>query len=541
MAMYEPLRESFRELNRLLVDRQQFNAQQTAREAQDRRDDMALASRLEDQAFNRVMAEKRMMMQQEMNESTLQERKQAHDLALEKFEYDKEKDEFKRDIDTQVNERAEEVHNMNFERRRADQEEALAEIDELIDNKTPRPAQKTLEGFGLLEDPSFVDNQDAMNELAELMYGEEARWDSDKKEFTKVGTTAALEVSKNDINNMFPALLGLQARYANSDLNARKKITTLNGQISTAEESLKAANARAKHDVRFQNDASQIKTELEKLKSDREAQLESLKPEARLDRLEEKAEQLNKAIAYATDIGAKGHAIKLDKDLREVNALIEGHREAITKAETGGKSGQTQQRFAVRLDSDGNIMEMRLLNTAKGALGGMLPATFDEKLTADNGWVWGEQLDMAKKLGFGSQDKRWLDGYRVIKDMYGTTNTYTGNWEMEKGKRDEFQAVQKIYTELLKSDNKLMAGEAANQSTKIFQEIMENHSTEVEAALTDYANARTPEEKAELANVLRGLNEDAAADLDYAPLAGMIEERMQEIDNQGFKWFGLKK
>lgn len=535
MAMYEPLRESFRELNRLLVDRQQFNAQQTAREGQDRREDQALASRLENQAFQQVMAEKRLMMQEEMNEETIADRQRTHDLALQKFEHNKEQDEFQRDIDEQVNDRAEEIHNMNHEKRRAEQESAIAELDDLIDAKTQRPAQKTLEGLGIFENPSISENPEALKELGHLLYGEEAKWDEENQEFQKVGDQTTLTLSKNDVNQIFPALLGFKARHSDTEVNVRKKVGQLNNEIQSAEEVWKGANAKAKHDVRFQRTSAAAQAELERLKGERQKQLSMLTPDKRMDRLYQKADDLNKSIAYATSIGAKELAIKLDKDLRNVNSRIEAGEEAMAKGE---KDAPTQQRFAVRLDADGNIMETRLLNTVKTLGGSMLPSTFDPKLGKEDGWVWGSQLDAAKKLGFGSQDKRWMDGYRVIQDMYGTKNTYTGNWEMEKGKRDEFQAVQKIYTGLLKEDNKLMAGEAANMASQAFQEIMELHSAEVQAALQDYALAKTVEEKEEMATVLKALNEDAKAELDYAPLEGLIEQEMAKADEMPWWKFG---
>ena len=68
MAIFEPLREGFRELNRLVTDRQTFNAQHEARQQDDERKNAVLASQLEDRAFQRASTEKQLLMGAEMNE-----------------------------------------------------------------------------------------------------------------------------------------------------------------------------------------------------------------------------------------------------------------------------------------------------------------------------------------------------------------------------------------------------------------------------------------------------------------------------------------
>jgi hypothetical protein len=68
MAMFEPLREGFRELNRLVTDRQTFNAQHESDMARGERANTLLASQLEERAFNRAATEKKILMGAEMNQ-----------------------------------------------------------------------------------------------------------------------------------------------------------------------------------------------------------------------------------------------------------------------------------------------------------------------------------------------------------------------------------------------------------------------------------------------------------------------------------------
>lgn len=465
MSMYEPLRESFRELNRLLTDRQQFNAEQTAREGQEKRNDMMLASRLEDQAFNRVMAEKRINMQQDLNEEQQADADRRHQLMLDKFDWEQEKGKAQLSIDEQIQNRANQIFAHDLQIKRVEKDKALREHAEMQDMEAQKPAATVLEGF--FDSEMMKNNPEAMNDLAREVWGEEARYDVEQG-FTAVGGEP-LSLSKDDARRMAPSLIAFQAKYDETPSRTRKNINKINNEMKTVTNKLNSMHKLGTDDVRFQSVGAGLRLKKSELERQLYNESQKLTPESVLERLENKQRVYNQKIAWAGSVGAKNLAVKWDKDAREVGNRIEALEKEMGKP---GKAAATQQRFAVRFDKDGNIMETRLLNTLKTMPGGMLPATYgtpENPMRSEDGWKWMQGSKMAQEMGYGSGDKRWKQGYDVIKDFYGKVATLTGNWEVHEGKRNEFQTVMRIYNKMLKTNKKEIPGSLADSAMRSFQ------------------------------------------------------------------------
>lgn len=338
MTMFEPLREGFRELNRLVTDRQTFNAQHEARQWNDQKQNTILASQLEERAFNRAATEKKLLMGAEMNEF-------EKELARDKFEQAKYQFETNTDLKTQQAEldAANAESSRSFRQKQMDQ--ITAQLEENLDWNDPRPVSELLDGIGWRDAAP-----ETKERLAEKVYG--ALYDRNLDMIVDKDSGEEIKVSargQNKVQNMARGILTHD--LAQTQQRNMKRVAEINTTLAGLQKEMKFAETSAGADIRNRSKLSRLKAQSEGLKKELFEAEKLAGEQGRLQDRAEKIDQLERAALQA-------YRVKDDKAGDQFTAEIKALRaqeDAEIKAAAGtGKEGKTKSELVIQVDQAGN-------------------------------------------------------------------------------------------------------------------------------------------------------------------------------------------
>ena len=229
MALYDPIRDGFREFNRMLIDSQQWDEQHEIRAADREYKQTILRGNLVQREFENQMAEKRMFFQEKGDiradtELGLKVEKQKEDLAVQKKEL-----EFAINTDR----RAGVAANERAGRYKAFKETHAAELRSVV------AAADTAE-IPWVEEPRNVmelfpeharTNPNLMSKVNELAQSQGAELGSDG--FLKVRTEDGLvdlPLSKNAMKKYAPGFMGLLSEFDDPIQNTKTNIESIQAQ-----------------------------------------------------------------------------------------------------------------------------------------------------------------------------------------------------------------------------------------------------------------------------------------------------------------------
>ena len=435
MALYEPLREGFREFNRMVTDRQVFNEQAKAREAADKRSDIMLASQLENQEFDRIM------------------RGKAFKLSEDQFLYGKSKDEkesiYRKGRDEVLDQQWQDNHdfqkkqwnslddqraatlestvlNNNYQRKKNELDNKI--MDDQLDAWKKTDSLTAMSGFGFMEDDDFVSNGDAMLEIATNIGA--TSYDPKSKQFLNIHDEP-IQLTKKEVFNKRHIIRNIYDKHFNTSAQIAMKLQKKSDELAEVSNKIMKAQ-KATHTPFKQQELAHLKVEKSRLEREAKEISREITPTARYERLSKRLRAAERAADTYSKMGeANAAAIEMErvKNITEQMKLLEKD----PKNEFGA------QRTAVIVDPDtGTIVRSAIFNIPKNVQGAM-PGTFDEVFKHPNA-MWLDVYDrMYKdkyeaKSGWGDKRKTSDINYiaREIDNKFAQTVWGNGGYAMSR-------------------------------------------------------------------------------------------------------------
>lgn len=420
MSIYNPLREGFRELNRMMVDRQVFDAQNKAREAEDIRQESVLASKLEQREFENRMAEKAEAFKIAQFEQTADQNRIKNKLAEDQLQVDKDYKEKSNAIGYLKAKTAQE---------KAAKDNALTEVKieheeqkrQLLEHELQRknsalemkPVEDVFTNLGW-DYSSLKDNPEVMGNLAERIGAD--RWSVENQRF-ETGGGEPFNMSLKQAMTRH----GLVQEVIDDSL-ARIPEQQAELRSSQVQHNSIAAQMKALSANKSSNPANLSKIEeLAQQKSELNRRIVDLKEKVsdpgRLNALEEQIERAERAMLTLSVHGMdEAAATKYD----QIESMRD--RAKTLREDLEGKDINTIQKLAIEYDDKGRPIGSRLFNINKrDHLTGVEPHELDENLKGGR-WKWqgtfGKDGVYGDTSGIKSADRSWLT--RTINQEFGS-------------------------------------------------------------------------------------------------------------------------
>lgn len=333
MAMFEPMREGFRELNRMLTDRQQFNAQHEAdRAAREQAHEMnmgRLQNQMENQEFNRQMDKARLAIAQ------------AGDARAERvFAFNQMDSNRKHELAVQE---AERTGNWNNERIAASKQgrmQGMAAAQKSMQQVTPGPSQ-----VGNFVRPEVLTNPDAAAEMNQLMANEGVAVNSEGQ-FVDPNTGQQKFLSPVKQNQYAHMWSGLDAKYGNNRAEKMTNIANLESAIKEQTSIIKNDGNQYKH-----NEVAQAKHKRNQLKGQLAEENKYFSTEVQMAEAEGNIVRLTQAAGSYRMMGNEDAARGMEKEIARNRDIIEG----LMKSEAGGSAEGLNmvQLYKPELDKEG--------------------------------------------------------------------------------------------------------------------------------------------------------------------------------------------
>jgi hypothetical protein len=309
MAKYDPIRDSFREWNRLLIDSAQWDELHAQREADKQYKHSRLISQLQQQEFDNRMSEKR------YNLALMGEERIANNMA---FTQDMQRKQY--DLDVKAAGRSK--RQLELAEAKAQRERQKFEVEMEHATRLTTPRDLDLNGIipgDLRENGAFMTD---LNEFAGEMG---AFVDSDLvvKTLNEDGSSSAVQMKPIDQGELAPALMGLVAKHNDPVANAKSNIEKLNLQRSDLKKIINKDSAILK-------DKAQAKRMIKKIDAQLREQYSTFLPENVKQSYGQRALELTQSAIWMRQRGMGDAAVNLEKmaqDFAERSIAAGGQRD----------------------------------------------------------------------------------------------------------------------------------------------------------------------------------------------------------------------
>ena len=342
MALYDPIREGFREFNKMLIDSQTWDEHNDAKEANRIYQHSVLESNLVQRAFENQMARQRHTLA--VNNDVRAQTALDETLRMNKANLKIRQDEFKLKVNDDLRrgeaaKRADEQHKMNRDMHVFEMDEARGKANDATLKWDPQPVDLN----GLI--PNHLrDDEVFMTRANELLGPMDAFMDKDMKvvKYTKDGM-APLNLSPMQMSEFTPALEGLVAEFNDPVKNAHANIEALTAQRAAVKEQMPKGN----DNYNFE-DRAYAKAELSSIDGKIDEQRKQFEPATAKEQLAARALDSSKAANWYYGKGL----VKLGDMARENFQTL---RDAALAADNTDK-GQTTQLWERELNSKGRAV-----------------------------------------------------------------------------------------------------------------------------------------------------------------------------------------
>jgi hypothetical protein len=293
MATYQPLRDAFREWNRMLIDGQQFNKQHELNQADQRMRERQLESQLGLQAFNIKMAGARHEL------AKRGEQRAANSLALQQLIHtDRQAQQaFTNNRNIRKDQLAEEVHGIQLDTMRAQRDMAGAQAEQMLYN-----TQETQLDFAQVFGPDIFKDENkraVLNQVANIRgyeIGDDGlAYDADGSPYT---------IKRYAQKDEVPWILGRMLQEEDPHLEKAKSINNIQDNINELNSVLKDSGT----DNYNLAERARIKREINKLKGEAMLESEFFSPENQTEFYRRRADTLRSTARFIAGQGDANYA-----------------------------------------------------------------------------------------------------------------------------------------------------------------------------------------------------------------------------------------
>jgi hypothetical protein len=310
MALYEPIRDSFREFNRMLIDAQTWDERHAQRESDKKYKHAVLQSNITQRAFENEMSAKSMDLRNKG------ETRAAADLELrtsnQSFQHKRQTEGDKRSVD-------------ELAIAEATRSDAKRRNQQIYDIANKPYVKKDVDFNGFIPD-HLKENGEFMTRLNTLTGGiGEQGFLVDSDLLGKNTDGSVVQMSNNQIKEFVPAIQGLIALHDDPGVNAKNNITTMTDQYNDLK-----SKTTGMSDYNIAARAG-MRRDMKRLEADINKEYEVFKPE-NVKRAE--ANRAQKMLGFASWLNSRGMEDDADAMQVQANEVLE-HALAAEKVNKG--------------------------------------------------------------------------------------------------------------------------------------------------------------------------------------------------------------
>lgn len=340
MALYDPVRDGFREFNRMLVDSQQWDEQHAARAADRAYKDTVLQSNLVQREFENQMAGKRHQLAVNGDnraaaqlELAVADQSFRHGIANEQLNISK----------TNQQMTAKELA-MKKEKHVFDMQVVSAQAEKLTRPYTPTDVD--LNGLvpdHLRDDDGFMSE---LNSLTGTMGEAYVEKDLKVRQLGEDGQGVVMQLKPVDAQKFVPAIQGLIAKYNDPNLNAKSNIEKLVEQQNAMK---KMASGSDNYNL---TERAAAKRQVKKIEQEIRGQYETFKPSIARDQYMQRSQQMAASAQWYIGNGMEDQAAVMQKQALELwdkaiasdaagkGTMIQAYKEGLAKDGTAVGAGK---------------------------------------------------------------------------------------------------------------------------------------------------------------------------------------------------------
>jgi len=386
MTIYEPLREGFREFNRLLLDSQQWDAKHQAAAAQQERENTRLQSQLELQQFNKEMAmhnlelskrgeqravtrlradlenaEKNYLLADKQFKETQKQNKIRNDrnsvIDVMNFENQQHAQQIAENTDARAEVAAAErtaMHKQNLEKTKNELVKVRDEARKIRDRSTPRQVDlSALAGNDLLEN--------GKQELISYLNQNNPKIADIQNNIPVDKNGNPVLISANDLTKIYPGLATLAAKYDDRNRVVQKNIEALRGKHKELKSFV--ASTKNKHKGKHMKDVAIANREIKVLEKQIKQHEAFFTPQGQLNYHQEEADEAQNRATMLLDMGQTNQAAVAEKQAAHHRENVEIITKQMTKPDAISADGLRQIKTYVKGTNEPGPLVTRDLTT----------------------------------------------------------------------------------------------------------------------------------------------------------------------------------
>jgi len=291
---------------------------------------------------------------------------------------------------------------------------------------------------------AFKDTE-AAKRMATIIGGDGAQWDAQTRNLVDRNGNP-IKRTGFQLKSAAPGIHGIVTAYSDPLVQQDQYVSQLQADVDDKRkivQQFKKGHGTVDRSQRLAPQIKQAESDLHRAEIALERE-KGKKPWKLIENYEKRQRVLDAFTAqYAFNGGEPQALTVLLNSAKENSDLLQNLRKQKYDA-LYGDTKELLARYAMKMDDKGNVLETRIISAPKTKQG-VLPEDVDERLLAQDGWVWGEHV-AKKNMGAGGSgsNNAWVAGFKMGERPF-TKEGPAGQFILKPGMGQAHSAYGRLY------------------------------------------------------------------------------------------------